>query len=91
MRLGVQMKMKVAGGEAKDTMQWKHWGCVSSSAHFCLSEKSERLLTHWIIEVIDNMKKELGDDASELDGYEDMREEDQTKISKAWEEGHGEL
>ena len=37
------------------------------------------------------MKKELGDDASELDGYEDMREEDQTRISKAWEEGKGML
>lgn len=35
------------------------------------------------------MKKELGEDASELDGYEDMREEDQARISKAWEEGAG--
>lgn len=40
-------------------------------------------------EVIENMKKELGDDASELDGYEDMREEDQARISKAWEDGAG--
>lgn len=27
-------------------------------------------------------------EASELDGYEDLREEDQERISKAWEDGH---
>lgn len=33
------------------------------------------------------MKKSFNE-ASELDGYEDMEKEDQERISKAWEEGH---
>lgn len=33
------------------------------------------------------MKKSF-DAASELDGYEDLRPEDQKKIDKAWEDGH---
>ena len=33
------------------------------------------------------MKKSLTD-VSELDGYEDLKPEDQAKITKAWEEGH---
>jgi hypothetical protein len=36
---------------------------------------------------ITNMKKDIGEDASELDGYEDLREEDQDKIKAAWEAG----
>ncbi len=33
------------------------------------------------------MKKSF-DEADELDGFEDLSEEDQDKIRKAWEEGH---
>ena len=33
------------------------------------------------------MKKSFSD-ASELDGYEDLKPEDQEKVNKAWEEGH---
>jgi hypothetical protein len=36
---------------------------------------------------IQNMKKKLGE-ASEIDGFEDMSEADQGKITKAWEVGH---
>ncbi|CDZ98501.1 zf-parp-domain-containing protein [Phaffia rhodozyma] len=36
---------------------------------------------------IANIKKEL-DEPSDLDGYEDLRPEDQAKIDKAWKDGH---
>lgn len=45
---------------------------------------------HWgcvTPKIIDNMKKSFNE-ASELDGFEDMKEEDQERISKAWEDGH---
>lgn len=36
--------------------------------------------------IVSNMKNSF-DDASELDGFEDLRPEDQEKVTKAWEEG----
>lgn len=45
---------------------------------------------HWgcvTPKIIINMKKSFNE-ASELDGFEDMKEEDQERISKAWEDGH---
>jgi len=44
---------------------------------------------HWgctTNKIIENMKKNF-EDASELDGYEDLRPEDQEKVNKAWEDG----
>jgi hypothetical protein len=44
---------------------------------------------HWgctTNKIIENMKKNF-EDASELDGYDDLRPEDQEKVNKAWEEG----
>ena len=32
--------------------------------------------------------KEIFNEADELDGFEDLKEADQDKIRKAWEEGH---
>ena len=32
--------------------------------------------------------KNLLEESSELDGYEDLRPEDQAKVVKAWQEGH---
>lgn len=45
---------------------------------------------HWgcvTPKIITNMKKSF-EEASELDGFEDLRVEDQEKITKAWEDGH---
>jgi hypothetical protein len=37
--------------------------------------------------VFTNLKKEIGDNPADLDGYEDLTEEDQQKIQTAWENG----
>ncbi|KAH6890945.1 hypothetical protein BKA70DRAFT_1027346, partial [Coprinopsis sp. MPI-PUGE-AT-0042] len=37
--------------------------------------------------IIENIKQSLGD-AEELDGFENLQDEDKTKVCKAWEEGH---
>lgn len=45
---------------------------------------------HWgcvTSKIIANMKKSF-DEADELDGFEDLQEEDQEKIRTAWEKGH---
>ncbi|CDO71198.1 hypothetical protein BN946_scf184845.g69 [Trametes cinnabarina] len=45
---------------------------------------------HWgcvTPKIISNMKEKF-DEADELDGFEDLNEEDQERIKKAWEEGH---
>ena len=48
-----------------------------------------RAYRHWgcvTAKVISNMK-EIFDDADDLDGFEDLKDEDQEKIRKAWEDG----
>jgi len=45
---------------------------------------------HWgctTPKIIANMKK-MFEEPSELDGYEELRPEDQAKVDKAWEDGH---
>ncbi|EKM56501.1 uncharacterized protein PHACADRAFT_253668 [Phanerochaete carnosa HHB-10118-sp] len=45
---------------------------------------------HWgcvTSKVIENMKGQF-ENADELDGFDDLKEEDQERIRKAWEEGH---
>ncbi|KAI0634798.1 poly polymerase and DNA-ligase Zn-finger region-domain-containing protein [Trametes polyzona] len=45
---------------------------------------------HWgcvTSKIISNMKNAF-DEADELDGFEDLKEEDQERVKKAWEEGH---
>ncbi|CAK5264998.1 unnamed protein product, partial [Mycena citricolor] len=45
---------------------------------------------HWgclTAKVLENVKKEH-EEASELDGFEDLNEEDQERVTKAWEDGH---
>ena len=37
--------------------------------------------------IFTNIKKSF-ESAEELDGYEDLKPEDQEKVNKAWEEGH---
>jgi hypothetical protein len=37
--------------------------------------------------VLTNVKK-IHDEASDLDGFEDLNEADQARITKAWEDGH---
>lgn len=37
--------------------------------------------------VLENAKEKISD-ATELDGYEELRPEDQAKLTKAFEEGH---
>lgn len=44
---------------------------------------------HWgciTKKIIENMKKSF-EDASELDGYEELKAEDQARVTKAWEDG----
>lgn len=36
--------------------------------------------------ILENAKKQFGE-ASELDGFEDLKAEDQAKITKAWDDG----
>ena len=45
---------------------------------------------HWgcvTKKILENIKKSI-EEASEVDGYEDLRPEDQAKVIKAWQEGH---
>ncbi|PPQ70814.1 hypothetical protein CVT26_014058 [Gymnopilus dilepis] len=45
---------------------------------------------HWgcvTPKIIENVKKKF-EDASELDGFEDLREPDRARVVKAWQEGH---
>jgi len=45
---------------------------------------------HWgctTAKIIANMKKQF-ESADELDGYDELRPEDQEKVNKAWEDGH---
>ncbi|OSD02708.1 zf-PARP-domain-containing protein [Trametes coccinea BRFM310] len=45
---------------------------------------------HWgcvTPKIINNMKDKLGE-VEELDGFEELEEEDQERVKKAWEEGH---
>ncbi|KAL6301402.1 hypothetical protein BKA93DRAFT_901941 [Sparassis latifolia] len=45
---------------------------------------------HWgcvTPKIIENMKKSF-DEADDLDGFDDLKDEDQEKVRKAWEEGH---
>ncbi|KAF8156779.1 hypothetical protein B0H34DRAFT_642276, partial [Crassisporium funariophilum] len=45
---------------------------------------------HWgciTKKIFENMKKSL-DEASDLDGYDDLTAEDKAKIIKAWQDGH---
>ena len=45
---------------------------------------------HWgctTRKILENMKESLGE-AEELDGFEDLNDEDKARIKKAWEEGH---
>lgn len=40
--------------------------------------------------IIRNIKEKLND-VSDIDGFEDLREADQEKIRKAFEDGHGKI
>ena len=45
---------------------------------------------HWgctTPKIIANMRKQF-ESAADLDGYDDLKPEDQEKVNKAWEEGH---
>ena len=45
---------------------------------------------HWgcvTTRIINNMKNSFNE-ADELDGFDDLKDEDQKRVSKAWEEGH---
>ena len=37
--------------------------------------------------IIDNMKNSFGE-ADDLDGFDELKDEDQERVQKAWEEGH---
>ncbi len=57
------------------------------SSHCYLPHSSWR---HWgcvTAKLITNMKEIFGE-ADELDGFDDLKEADQEKLRKAWEEGH---
>lgn len=47
-----------------------------------------RRLTSFAEQVLENMKADFNS-AEDLDGYEDLREEDQQRISAAFEAGEG--
>jgi hypothetical protein len=49
-----------------------------------------RAFRHWgcvTSKIIENMKNTLGD-VEELDGFEELKDEDKDRLRKAWEEGH---
>lgn len=81
----------------RQSMAWRHWGKSSSSkprlqfhvaiithAHYHLS-----ILGCVTPAILRNIKDKLNG-PDDIDGYEDLRPEDQEKVQKAWEEGHGE-
>lgn len=66
---------------------WKHWYVLSSLMPFpslirsacrgCVTPKQ-----------ISNLKVSIGDDLSQLDGYEELPEDFQEKVARALEQGH---
>ncbi|EKM76509.1 hypothetical protein AGABI1DRAFT_44775 [Agaricus bisporus var. burnettii JB137-S8] len=45
---------------------------------------------HWgcvTPKILDNVKKSIGE-ATEIDGYDELNDEDKAKVSAAWDEGH---
>lgn len=77
------------------SFQYRHWGCVTAKQfENMVSLPLSRILSFLTILILcsflSRQQKKDFTDAADLDGFEDLTEEDQQRVKTAFENGHGE-